>query len=204
MKPNAEEFVEILEDLGFDPQPYSGRYMFGKQCVSLQDTTPWEVARKIPIPIEVSAPKTDALGKGTIVYWPDFEWPYDEDDQEENEVPQATTQEVPQIKISFNGDSVVVKKDGVEATVAPQNHPNVKIWDYKNRYSYFAAHGAILGDQPTKHVKVHAAKTELARYWEIRGTVTNWTENDFWLERWTERKNEILEARKKNGTAVAA
>lgn len=75
----AQEFIEMLEECGFDPQSYSGRGMYGKECVSVRDATVWEVGRMLPHDATgIPEPHTDSLGTGIVIYWPKFEWPKEE------------------------------------------------------------------------------------------------------------------------------
>jgi hypothetical protein len=96
-KPKEEEvqkFIRVLEDAGYEPKSYSGRGMYGKECVSVSGddedgnpVTEWDVALSLwfAIPedeqIHVPAPRRDQLGRGIVLYWPEYEWP--EDEQEE-------------------------------------------------------------------------------------------------------------------------
>lgn len=67
--------TEALEDAGYDPEPYSGRAMFGAQCVSVElegDGDLWELAVDLARTFEgrIPAPRTDSMGKGIVAYWP--------------------------------------------------------------------------------------------------------------------------------------
>ena len=84
--PNQEKvkkFIEALEDAGYDPKPYSGRGMFGKQCVSVseEDVTAWDIAHGLwyLVPedehLDVPEPRQDSMGLGIVLYWPSYEWP---------------------------------------------------------------------------------------------------------------------------------
>ena len=72
----TRELMDTL-DPHFEPKPYSGRGMFGKQCVSIHsDGSQWGEAcfreiRGLP------SYHSDSLGKGYVYYWPDHEWPKD-------------------------------------------------------------------------------------------------------------------------------
>lgn len=83
MQIEAEFLIEAIAQQGLRPQAYSGRDMYGKQCVGVvvnsQDEL-WDLAfdlgraqgedgPKIP------PPRTDDLGRKTIVYWPAIAWP---------------------------------------------------------------------------------------------------------------------------------
>jgi len=85
---NSDTFVEILSDLDYEPRSYSGRNMFGRQCVGIEVEDLHElydigynVAEAIAdrgMSTVASSPGTpvfDQLGRGIIVYWPNMDWP---------------------------------------------------------------------------------------------------------------------------------
>ena len=91
--PNQEQvkrFIEALRDAGFIPTAYSGRSMFGKQCVSVstdedsEDVSAWNVARALwyqtdeDEELNIPEPRQDSLGLGIVLYWPSYEWPQGE------------------------------------------------------------------------------------------------------------------------------
>jgi hypothetical protein len=73
----------VLEDSGYAPEPYSGRGMYGEECVSLQDDdlSVWEIARCLWLnnfdrdDLDIPEPKQDSLGLGIVLYWPSYVWP---------------------------------------------------------------------------------------------------------------------------------
>lgn len=68
---------EALEDAGYEPRAYSGRAMFGKQCVSVvldSEGDIWNVARNLDANTNVPAPRTDSMGRGIVIYWPSAIW----------------------------------------------------------------------------------------------------------------------------------
>ena len=77
----VKKFIEALEDVGYSPDPYSGRGMFGKQCVSVRDGSAWDVAKALWYGIgeldelDIPEPRQDQLGRGIVLYWPSYEWP---------------------------------------------------------------------------------------------------------------------------------
>ena len=73
----TKAFIDALQDAGYEPKSYSGRGMYGKECVSLKedDVSLWDVARALPEDMNVPSPRTDSLGLGIVLYWPDYEWP---------------------------------------------------------------------------------------------------------------------------------
>ena len=83
---NSKALIEALEESGYQPKPYSGRGMYGKQCVSISgdrddNVSPWEVARCLWFnnieddDLDVPEPHQDQLGLGIVLYWPSYEWP---------------------------------------------------------------------------------------------------------------------------------
>lgn len=91
---------KVLEGQGFETRSYSGRGMYGKQCLGVsvsggfgeflsalvKGISSIESENMIDLIEEVSKVETDSLGMGTIVYFPkvDFE---EEDEVEENFLP---------------------------------------------------------------------------------------------------------------------
>lgn len=79
----TERFIEIIEDAGYETRSYSGRGMYGNECVGidLQDSVSMQFAAEVVASVEgedereelVSIfrdARTDFLGLGTIVYFP--------------------------------------------------------------------------------------------------------------------------------------
>lgn len=87
----VKKFIEALEDAGYDPQPYSGRGMYGKHCVSLKhgpDDEPLSVWDLAKVSFNESydgefdnlpEPRQDSLGLGIVLYWPSYEWPFEKE-----------------------------------------------------------------------------------------------------------------------------
>lgn len=72
---NTEDLIEALDNAGYDHRAYSGRAMYGKQCVGVNlenDIDLWRLARDL-IDLEIGPPKTDSMGLGIIAYWPRYE-----------------------------------------------------------------------------------------------------------------------------------
>lgn len=68
----AQELIDALEEHGYQWREYSGRSMYGKQCVGVDlssDADLWNLARALA-DFDVKAPKTDSMGRGIIAYWP--------------------------------------------------------------------------------------------------------------------------------------
>lgn len=90
--PNQEQvkqFIQALEDANFEVRSYSGRSMFGKECVSVVSreddrTSAWEVAKALwygceaEDALDIPEPRQDSLGLGIVLYWPSYEWPQEE------------------------------------------------------------------------------------------------------------------------------
>lgn len=76
---DSEQLITLLKRLGHSPRSYSGRGMYGRQCVGidleLYDGL-WNLAREIGAEgVQLEMPDTDNLGRDIIAYWPRFEWP---------------------------------------------------------------------------------------------------------------------------------
>ena len=63
----SKELIKILENLGLEPRSYSGRGMYGAECVGVYVKNLGD--HEFPI-----GWKHDNLGKGYHVYWPKFSW----------------------------------------------------------------------------------------------------------------------------------
>lgn len=90
-KEQVEKFIEALQDAGYDPKSYSGRGMYGKCCVSVSDNEStrnlvWDIAKELFNERwdgefdNIPEPRQDQLGLGIVLYWPEYEWPEDDDD----------------------------------------------------------------------------------------------------------------------------
>lgn len=75
----SEKLIEALESAGYSPRAYSGRGMYGDECVTVSGNIG---ERELGIQIgEGFGPyRTDSLGKGIAVYWPSHKWPEGRDD----------------------------------------------------------------------------------------------------------------------------
>ena len=92
----AQLYIDAIEAAGFRPRSYSGRFMYGKQCLAVALNSPSDL---FGIGMEVGSQhpegwnpdrelRTDSLGSGIIAYWPDIDLPEgfrDEDDEDEDE-----------------------------------------------------------------------------------------------------------------------
>lgn len=67
--PNAEELLQRLRAQGLEPVAYSGRGMYGAECVGVAvDNKPG----RYDLPTGWA---WDNLGLGFIIYWPAVPWP---------------------------------------------------------------------------------------------------------------------------------
>ncbi len=78
-KLKGKKLYDILEDEGFEPRSYSGRGMFGRNCVSVhssedESVSLWQLAASLAA-YDIPEPITDQLGLGYVYYWPSYEWP---------------------------------------------------------------------------------------------------------------------------------
>jgi hypothetical protein len=85
MNTETKCLIEAIEDAGYTPQAYSGRGMCGRKCVGIEldsEDSQFKAALKIAAEyagdldrlLELSV-KDDALGLGSIVYFPLVDWP---------------------------------------------------------------------------------------------------------------------------------
>lgn len=87
---DAEEFITTLESAGYAPRPYSGRFMYGAQCVAVDTDESGEPLSYTDLlamganlalgcgdgVLDVFAnTRLDSMGLGIVVYWPWLEWP---------------------------------------------------------------------------------------------------------------------------------
>lgn len=96
-----DNIEQLLENAGFEPRSYSGRGMYGKQCLAVEAGSPFDILSAVLEVVSWSdTPKedadtlakafkcvrTDSLGLGVVVYFPNI--PYDkvnEDNDEDND-----------------------------------------------------------------------------------------------------------------------
>ena len=81
----SKKLIEALEEGGWETRSYSGRNMYGKNCVSVRDgdekVSAWEIAKHLFSEEydgefdRVPEPQRDQLGLGIVLYWPRYEWP---------------------------------------------------------------------------------------------------------------------------------
>ena len=76
---NAEQLIAALESAGYTWRRYSGRGMYGKECVGVtlsDDGELFDLGRTVgAIEAECNPGhvRTDNMGRGIIVYWPGAE-----------------------------------------------------------------------------------------------------------------------------------
>jgi len=103
---DAKKLIEMIEDSGdYAPQSYSGRAMYGKECVGVRirrDQSEFEFFADLletadsqsdgedelsdnvnEIAKLMRRAKTDSFGLDTILYFPRIEWVDDSEDEEE-------------------------------------------------------------------------------------------------------------------------
>ena len=78
MNDDVREIADEIEKAGYEPRAYSGRGMYGKQCLGVgleSDSDLWDLAWFMGSGgFDVGAPRTDSLGRGIIAYWPSLKW----------------------------------------------------------------------------------------------------------------------------------
>ncbi len=72
---NAADLIAALRSVGLEPRPYSGRGMFGKECVGVSVDHVGELDGS-GVPLSESS--QDSLGLGKIIYWRHIPWPKEE------------------------------------------------------------------------------------------------------------------------------
>ncbi len=90
----------ICEDLGLDVRSYSGRGMYGDQCVGVDCHNPTQTLAQIMFALceegpdgldaaehftRVEAVRTDSMGLGMILYFPRLPWVAEESEDEDCE-----------------------------------------------------------------------------------------------------------------------
>ena len=104
---DAKQFVEDLREMEYEPFSYSGRAMYGSRCVAItvdlnqsdQTVGPLLGVRLAQLWMDHGATDLDALehflgrydqrsdnmGLGYVIYWPEMTWPADVEEDEEEE-----------------------------------------------------------------------------------------------------------------------
>ena len=73
----AKELMDRIRHTGRRPRSYSGRGMYGRECVGVS-LRPGDYGSELP----AEGQRRDALGKGEIAYWPRVEWPADVEEED--------------------------------------------------------------------------------------------------------------------------
>lgn len=97
---NFSELKQIVEDAGYSPRSYSGRGMHGRKCLSVNlDRDESELDMMLDIAESIQAyvetedegleledvtayfkgAKSDSMGLGSVIYFPDIDWEEFED-----------------------------------------------------------------------------------------------------------------------------
>lgn len=77
---DAQQLKKIINDAGYEARSYSGRGMYGKECVGVTCDNQVDLifdmmdhASRNQIK-ELKGCKTDSMGRSIIVYWPNVAW----------------------------------------------------------------------------------------------------------------------------------
>lgn len=100
-KESFDALCDALDDAGFEPRKYSGRAMFGRECLSVHCDGGADAAFAICSGILGSAddldsakdlidalsdPSQDSMGRGAVLYWSSIPWLGDEPSSEDDGV----------------------------------------------------------------------------------------------------------------------
>lgn len=87
----SKEMLEVLSDAGFEARSYSGRGMYGANCVGVVTDNNFGLGYSIGLAMAereiYGMPNAcyDSMGVDTIVYWPDLAWPEGADSTDDEE-----------------------------------------------------------------------------------------------------------------------
>ena len=83
----TKNIKQVFEEAGYEIRSYSGRAMYGRECLGVDtEDSPWTVATNcittcVALEIDfddfidsVGKPRTDSMGRGYILYFPDVVW----------------------------------------------------------------------------------------------------------------------------------
>lgn len=87
MQPMNLQLLDWLRSCDREPHPYSGRFMFGRECIGVTCDSPGEVL--VDVIAEAMADganqrhrrqalghwRQDDMGLQKVIYWPDLAWP---------------------------------------------------------------------------------------------------------------------------------
>lgn len=90
-----QELIDVLESAGYEPRSYSGRSMYGKECVGVttDDSAVDVLINCLGVAVEPERIddicdlfrhyNEDSMGRSSIIYFPRVEWEGDNDDDDE-------------------------------------------------------------------------------------------------------------------------
>lgn len=93
-----KKLIEIFEDADYNPRSYSGRGMFGCQCLGVECKDPTRMILDVIISCcgmaesvsdvadfceELKRSNTDNMGLDMIVYWPGIKWEEKEEEEDD-------------------------------------------------------------------------------------------------------------------------
>lgn len=98
----AARVRELFEDAQYEPRRYSGRCMYGRECLSVTTDSASESVTVVLDVVQACAEngtsedvvelvdmlrgsRTDSMGRGVVVYWPDISWAECGGEEEEEE-----------------------------------------------------------------------------------------------------------------------
>jgi hypothetical protein len=98
---NAARLHSLLEDAGYEPRPYSGRCMYGDVCLAVETDAASGSAKVVLDAVQACAEngtveevqdlvellrnsRSDSMGRGTVIYWPNIAWADCGADEEED------------------------------------------------------------------------------------------------------------------------
>lgn len=129
---NAQELKELAEEAGFTVQSYSGRYMYGKECVGIvaenmaavipklmgtaaitwshEGMSVVELGDRVDSLAELMAEvRLDSMGLDTVLYWPSVEWlDVDEEPVDDTELTEFQRANAAYLARSVTGDPEVI------------------------------------------------------------------------------------------------
>jgi hypothetical protein len=90
---SSQRLIDIIKSSGRHPRRYSGRNMFGRECVGVMVNDFFgslvgfvgKCENTEEAAALVAGVTTDSMGRGTIAYWPSVEWVGEEEDDDEEE-----------------------------------------------------------------------------------------------------------------------
>lgn len=94
---SPQTVFEAFHDADLEPYSYSGRAMYGRQCIAITvDDTFSGIALVLEVLADagedtggivdlISNTRQDSMGLSVVLYWPDLEWSTEFDEEEEEE-----------------------------------------------------------------------------------------------------------------------